>query len=412
MDSKIKGRFLKHFIASGLLGLCTMCVLPQAAFAYTTNFTLSVDKYYSPYMGSDWLISGLHAYQGIDDIVASSTECNVTSCMTMIRTGKSLFEFTLSSFFGVLQHELFGHGARAREFGLPDIGYHINIFSGATTYPLQAFNALNVNQRAALVAGGVEATSILSQELEKDMIYSGSIDARAAMMYLVASLDESIYVFGLDGNTFHPDNDAYSYIGNVNIWYNQQALTADKLKWAVAWNWLDPMMYMSAWSIFKYITFGSPSLDFLSLHIGDARFMPTTRTYLAPYGPEYNLLLNMYTPEDKYIGLNFRYGKTHGKNSAGIDLTVAPLTKNECFYAVNKLSVWRQPHLLQNGTASTNSNKYGFGEFLALYYRMGKGVFAKGELGYKVSGYIPGRQLARGMYWSVGFAFNVDIPRA
>lgn len=412
MDSKIIRTFIHRYIAVSFLGAATIFCAPQPVFANSTTFNLSVDKYYSPYMGSDWMISGLHAYQGIDDIVASSTECNVTSCMTLIRTGKSAFEFTLSSFFNVLQHEIFGHGARAREFNLPDIGYHINIFSGATTYPSGAFNALNVNQRAAVTAGGVEATSILSQELEKDMFCSGAIDSRAAMMYLVSSLDESIYVFGLDGNSFHPDNDSYSYIGNVNIWYNQQALTPDKLKWAVAWNWLDPMMYLSAWSVFKYITFGTPSLDFTTLHIGESRFMPTTRTYLTPYGPEYNLLLNLYTPKEKYFGINFRYGKTENKNSAGIDLTVAPVSKNECFYIVNKLSAWRQPHLLQNGTAATNSNKYGFGDFLGLYYRLAKNVFIKGELGYKVSGYIPGRQLSRGVYWGVGFTFNVNLPRA
>lgn len=389
---------------------CGLLTASSNLFAYTASFNLSIDKYSSPYMGSDWMISGLHAYQGIDDIVASGTAGNTTCCMTMIRGGKWFLEFSLSSFAAVLQHEVFGHGARAREFNLPDIGYHINLYSGATTYPLQDFNALDSNQRAALVAGGVEATSILSQQIEIDWIREGSIDSRAATMYLVSSLDESVYVFGLDGNTLHPDNDSYSYIGNVNAWFGSSALTPDKLKWAVAWNWLDPMIYLSSWTLFKYIWLGYTTYDFCTLHIGNARFMPTTRTYLAPYGPEYHLLLNLYTPSEKYIGVNLRYGRTDGKSAAGVDLVVKPVTTNECFFIENKLSAWRQPHLLQNDTAVTNTPKWGFGEFLSLYYRLADSVFLKGELGYKVSGYIPGRQLAEGVYWGAGITFNVHIP--
>lgn len=397
--------------------LCSLAILlgtSQAtnALANSMEFNLSVDKYYSPYMGSDWIISGLHAYQGIDDIVASSTEGNTTTCMTMIRSGKWFFEFTLSSFAAVVQHEVFGHGARAREFNVPDIGYHINLYSGATTYPTEYFNSLDPNQRAMITAGGVEATSILSQQIEIDWIKEGAIDSRAATMYLVNSLDESVYAFGLDGNALHPDNDSYSYIGNVNIWFDKEALTPNKLKWAVAWNWLDPMLYLSTWSLFKYLWMGQSNFEFSTLHIGDTRFMPTTRTYLTPYGPEYNLLLNLYTPEKKYYGINLRYARTDGKTAGGIDLNVNPVKTNECFYIVNKISAWRQPHLLQNDTATNNTSKYGFGEFLAIYYRLAHGIYAKGELGYKLSGYIPGRQLSKGVYWSVGFNFDVNTLKS
>lgn len=406
MDKKLIRTFSKLGI---LLSLGTP-LLPGTASAYTSTYNLSVDKYMSPYMGSDWIISGMHAYQGIDDIVASSTADNTTCCMTSIRGAKWFLEFTLSSFAAVLQHEVFGHGARAREFNVPDIGYHINVYSGATTYPSSFFNTLNVNARAAITAGGVEATSILSQQIEIDWIREGSIDSRAATMYLVNSLDESVYIFGLDGNALHPDNDSYSYIGNVNTWYNTTALTPDKLKWAVAWNWLDPMLYMSAWTVFKYIWLGYTAFDFCSLHMGDARFMPTTRTYLAPYGPEYHLLLNFFTPDEKYIGVNLRHGRTEGHTSSGIDININPINKNNCWYAANKLSFWKQPHLLQNGTAMTNTPKYGFGDFLSLYYRLADGVFLKGEIGYKLSGYIPGRQLSRGVYWGAGITFDINVP--
>ncbi len=397
-------QFYRKTIALALI------LISGQVWSYTQSFDLSIDKYSSPYMGSDWMISGLHAYRAIDDIVASSTACNTSTCMTLIRTGKWFFEFSLSSFATVLQHEIFGHGFRGREFDISDLSYHINIYSGATTYPLEQFLSLDSNARAAMVAGGVEATSILSQALEVDFLRDGAVDSRAASMYLVSSLDESVYAFGLGGNIFRPDNDADEYLAHVNAWFGHDALTSDKLKWSVAWNWLDPMLYVSAWTLFKYIWLGYTSYEFCTLHIGNMRFMPTTRTYLAPYGPEYHLLLNLFTPQDKYIGINLRYGRTDGKTAAGADLIVRPITNNDCFFVENRLSAWRQPHLLKNDVASTNTPKWGFGDYLSLYYKLTRNVFLKGEIGYKVSGYLPGRELSEGVYWGVGFRFNVDIP--
>lgn len=382
-----------------------LCI--KTVHADDTDFSLTIDKYYSPYMGANLMIAGLRGYQAIDDIVASGTVDNTSTCMTVIRGGKWLFEFTLSNFTMVLQHELFGHGARAREFNMNDIGYHINIFSGTTTYSQASFNALDNNQKAALSTGGVEATSLLAQQLEREWMFNDIVDNRAATMYLVNSLDEWVYAFGASGSAFHPDNDAIAYIDYVNAWYAKKTLTSSKLRLSMAWNWINPMLYISSYSLLKYIWQGHPSMQFSTLHIGNMRFMPTTHTLFAPWGPEYQLQTHLYTPEDKYIGLFLRYGKTGGKSSYGFDLITKPMAEYKCWHLVNKLSVWYQPHLLKNDIASTNTNKYGFGEFLSLYYKVTRNIYANGEIGYKVSGYMPGVQLARGVIWRVGFAFNI-----
>lgn len=380
-----------------------------AAPAYADDFMLTIDKYYSPYMGSNLMIAGMRGYQAIDDTVASSTECNTSVCMTLVRSGKALFEYGLFNFAMVLQHEIFGHGARAREFGMSDIGYHINLFSGSTTYSQSQYNALDANQKAALSSGGVEATSILSQLIERSWMQDDSIDSREAIMYLVNSLDQSVYAFSTSGDAFHPDNDAQSYIANVNAWQGYNKLTSHKLKVATLWDWLDPMIYLSGYELINYIWEGRPSLKFSTLHIGDSRFMPTTRTLYAPWGPEMQLQAHLYTPEEKYIGVFFRFGKTGSVKSYGVDLLVTPLAEYDCWYLTNQLSAWYQPHVLKNDTAATNTNKWGFAEFLGAYYKLNPGVYAYGELGYKVSGYLQGVQLARGAIWRVGFKFDLDI---
>lgn len=378
--------------------------------AYPTDFTLSVDKYYSPYMGSDLMIAGLRGYQSLDDSMASGTQCDTSNCMTMIRGGKWLFEFALSNFAMVLQHEIFGHGARLREYKVGDISYHFGILHGSTDFPYSSFLPLNNNQKAEYYAGGVEATSVLAKEIERGWMITGELDSREATMYLVNTLDSATYAFATNTSAFHPDDDALNYINYVNAWYaNNNALTTKKFKTAMIWNWVNPMIYISGFSIINYIWFGQTTCPYSTLHINDMRFMPTTRTLLAPYGPEYQLLVNLFTPDDQYIGVYFRYGHTSGKVSWGLDLAVAPMAQYDCWYIENTLSVWNQPHLLQPGTALTNTNKYGFGDFLNVYYRLNRNVYAKGEIGYKLSGYQIGRQLSKGLYLGVGLRIDIGI---
>ncbi len=387
--------------------LIVICVFSSSIQA-ADDVVLTIDKYYSPYMGANLMQAGLTGYSALDDIVASSTEGNRSNCMTAIRFGKWLFlDVGISNFATVLQHEIFGHGARAREFKMNDIGYHINLFSGATTYPQAEYNILDVNQKAALSTGGVEATSILAQEIERRWMISNVMDRRDATLFLINSLDQSVYAFSTSSDAFHPDNDANAYINNVNAWYGKQVLTSHKLKIKTLWNWLDPMLYMSACSIIQYIWEGQPNIQIPTLHIGKSRFLPTTRTLYAPWGPEFQLQAHLYNQQQQYVGVFLRYGKTNSKNSYGADLIVSPMAKYDCWYVANKLSVWHQPHLLKNDTAATNTSKYGFAEFISFYYRLNNGVYANGEIGYKVSGYLPGTPLASGVVWRVGFLFNL-----
>lgn len=396
-----------------LAQVCTSSVLLLAVTqpAIAEDFNLTIDKYYSPYMGANLMMAGMRGYQAIDDTVASSTEGNTSTCMTLIRGGKWLFEFTLSNFGMVLQHEIFGHGARAREFNLSDVGYRINIFSGTTTYPTEQYDALNVNQKAALNAGGVEATSILSQQIERSWMNDDSIDSRFATLFLVNSLDQSVYAFSTTSNAFHPDNDAEQYIANVNAWQGTNALTSHKLKATTLWDWLDPMIYISGYGLLKYIWEGQQTLNFSTLHVKGSRYMPTTRVLYAPWGPEFQLQNHFFTQSEKYIGVFLRYGKLGSVDSFGADLFIDPIAEYDCFSLRNHLSIWYQPHLLKNTTAATNSNKYGFAEFLGAYYKLNPSVYAYGELGYKVSGYLQGVQLSRGVIWRVGFKFDLNIVK-
>lgn len=363
-------------------------------------------------MGSNWMITGLRAYESLDDILASGSTGKTSNAMCLLRTAKFLFEYSLSNWGMVTQHEIFGHGARAREFHLSNISYDINIFHGTTYFSSQGYSSLNVIQKSALAAGGMEATSVLAGQMEQTWLNSDTIDRRDATFYLVNSLDQSMYIFGTSDSEFHADNDVQSYINLVNQWQGSQALTLDKLKTKILWDWFDPMIYLSLGSIYNYIASGEPLINFGTLHIKDMRYMPTTRTLLAPWGVEFQLQNHLHTPENKYYGLFLRAGRTGGVNSYGVDFQIMPMQSYPKWSVSNKLSVWYQPHIVKNTTAATNINKFGGADFIRATYNVNNAVKSYAELGWKTSGYLPGVQLAGGWIWRVGFKFSLDIPKA
>lgn len=393
---------------SAFIGGSLLYGAAHPAFA-ADDFTLSVDKYYSPYMGSNWLIAGLRGYEILDNILFSPNVGAPTNWMAVGRTAKWLVEFTLCNWAMVVQHEAFGHGFRGREFKLEPLNYKLNLFRGSTSFNQTNFNNLTSNQRAAYAAGGAEATSILAMELQNTWWASGNVDYRDATMFLVNALDQSTYVFSAVNKDFHPDVDLNSYISYVNQWQGPGVLTDNNLRFKIAWDWLNPMFYISAYSIFKYFWLGTPHISMDTWHIGAARFMPTTRTLLAPWGPEWQLQLHLFTEQARYTGIYLRGGRTGGKNSYGLDLINKPMANYNCWQIINKLSAWYQPHLNNTVNAALNTNKWGFADFISVVFNASNNVSFFGELGYKLSGYLPGTQLERGVIWRVGFNFELGL---
>lgn len=397
---------MQHGLAKTIL--ISSLLLSTSPSLHAEEFILSIDKYYSPYMGANWLISAERGYEALDDILLAGTVGDCSIPITLGRMAKWGFEFTLFSWGMVTQDEVFGHGARAREFHANDINYRVYPFHGQTRI---TSGYLQPNQRAAFEAGGMEATSILGQQYEREWMRYEQLDSRAATFYLVNMLDQSANIFGTSGGFLRADNSIDDYRTAVNAWHNSNALTNNSLKGDLVWDWVNPMFYFSAYSIARYMWVGEQLTDFGTLHIGDAAWMPTTRVLLAPYGPEFELLNNLFTPNEKFIGVNFRFGRTGGVNSYGADLFVDPLKSFDCWSFSNKLSIWYQPHLLKNDTAAQNSNKWGFADFINAKFSVSKSVAAFGEIGYKVSGFLPGTQLSSGVIWRLGFILGLDVKK-
>ena len=369
-------------------GDCQSCPIPREPVG------LLVDRYFSPYTGAEANILLMRGYELLDDAWLPSTEGDNSFGLICARFGKYLLEGILTNTQIVAQHEVFGHGFRAREFHIP-VSYRITPWGGYTAFSLAQYNKLTLNQKAALSSAGMEADGILANQLASRWLNTQNIDSREAHLYLGAALDQTLYVLGTrmekDSNPEHTSHDAVQYVNDVNLWFRNQALTTSKLRKKILIDFLNPFLYYSLFSVGDYIICGSQQWEFPMIRIGQYRYLPAFRMALAPYGPEYQFINFINTP-DYPIQFIARYGNTGGKQSSGLTLKVGQLYASELLYLDGRIDLWQQPQL-NKPRASLAKNKIGAAAFLTGRYKLSPLLEVMGQVGYKTSGYIPGEVL-------------------
>jgi hypothetical protein len=102
------------------------------------------------------------------------------------------FEVPFGLLLSTVQHEINGHGSRAREYDLrPSYGFGFD-FSAYTTIDRDPETN---EQMAYLAAGGTESDTVLARRILIDLCRPGGAPASAIPLMLVAKLDISLYSF-------------------------------------------------------------------------------------------------------------------------------------------------------------------------------------------------------------------------
>lgn len=363
------------------------------------SYTLLVDRYLSPVVGANALISLEQGYQALDDTFIPSSYGDKDFLMALGRLTKYALEGVLFSWMSVAQHEYFGHGFRAREFHLDNLHYSIRPYSGYTSFTVASYNRLSPTEKIALHAAGVEGTSILAKTLRSRWLETKFMDQREAHLYLKNALDQTTYVLNTRiwsrrsqrGVIYDDSHDIFGYIRNINLWHGHQVLTSHKLRKMVLIDFLDPYTFYSIFSIGKYIYDGCMGFEYPMIPICDYHYLPGFRLALAPYGPEYQFI-NYLRGSDNTIQVTLRHGHTGGKHSSGLTVDVYRLFTSELLNFDGSLYLWYQPrfHTL---TAQAAKGRLGGGFALTARYRILQCLELIGQLGYKTSGYIPGEVL-------------------
>jgi hypothetical protein len=185
------------------------------------------------------------------------------------------WEFPLAAALLLVQHEVNGHGGRAREFGLgPSYGFNYD-FSAATGISRPPHTN---EENALLAAGGTEADGILAHRLLLDALRPEGIDGAKVPMLLMTKVDLTNYVSGTDkpkaGNDFldqfDDGNDIAIYLVSrqaqrvgadpADVWERRYTVDFDdpllQENWDDArttalWNLLDPAVVSTVVAYFR-----------------------------------------------------------------------------------------------------------------------------------------------------------------
>ncbi len=402
-------RYLKTLL--GTLSFFTLFNLAPVVFANETSetstrtFALSFDRYYSPAVGSDLFLSLLHGVQTVEDHWVPKSQVDSSIHPLLSRLGLFALESLLWNTATTAQHEIFGHGSRAREFHM-SAHYRVNIGGGGRiAVPLSNYNALSYHEKAAFNAGGMEGNSRLAKHLRDQWLDNTSIDMREANLYLNASLDQTLYM----RNTFKKDktaaiasgHDVANYIETVNDWQGSTVLSHHKLKHRALLDLCDPYLFYSFYGVGLYLYDGTQSFEYPMLNLGQYQYLPALRVVPAPYGIEYQWMNFIKGPHyDIQAGL--RAGNHGSKSSKALDLELNRLFSSDLLFMDLKTSLWRQPKLF-TASAITSKNHMGAALSMVARYRLSQSVELCGQAGYKTTGYMPGEILKHSPILRVGF---------
>jgi len=345
----------------------------------------------------------------------------------------AVYEVPLAIFISTLQHEIFGHGSRAREYNLdPSYGFGLD-FSAYTTIDKDPGS----NEEMIYIStGGTEADMVLARRILIDLCQPGGSKASAIPLMFFAKTDLSIYIFSTatprdknprddDDNSFvdqfDSGNDIAIYLVSrqarrlggdpVDVWnrdytidFTEEELdeTYDQAQSVALWNVLDPMMWASMFFYVKdHILEGKVVARPPVLPVGDGfGFTVATRGAIGPQSVSRFLDFYFVTP----IGVINAYGRdlrsteetTMGFGGGFHRVTLGPFVS---------LSImgdhWENPDSVEEFYDGSSWNA---SAELEVFW--GSTIGTSLKVGSKSDGYLPGTPTDSGTYIGAGMSVS------
>jgi hypothetical protein len=331
------------------------------------------------------------------------------------------WEFPVGAAVMLLQHEVGGHGGRAREFGLsPSYAFNYD-FSAATgtKRPPQT------NERNALLgAGGVEADGVMAYRTLLDLLRPEGADGAKVPLAMMAKLDLTVYVVGTKNpdkgqkfvDQYRDGNDIAYYLVSrqaelrnsdpASIWNgtyepvldSQLGSIWDEARTTALWNLLDPLLVGSVVNYFReHVLGGDERVHAPVLHFRDGVGLTLgTRGALGPQEVSRFLDLHAATPRGVFTvyvrDLDSSFQRTYGGGAGVHGLKLS--RKLELGLAAD---VWDEPDTSEHQPGGSGWNATA--EVDAL---LGERWGLAAKVGAKSDGFFPGLPLDDGPYFGFG----------
>lgn len=331
-----------------------------------------------------------------------------------------LLDSPWSQFETVVVHEVFGHGARAREFGgspTYDIGWPAPYGSGGGKTRPGFARSITLHERNALFIAGIEGSQVVSTELVETIVLKRSMSYREGLRCIraLADLFENLQA-SQDGR--QPRSDTENYVYGLNRLYATSDNSAASVARIKRHSWVHLMNPFLAYAVFSIAHYGftsSPENSVPMLHLGsDARYLPWFRYRYTPYGPEYVSEHIVSTPNGLVHLSLFRDDQREITSWGASALVLRALDWRDSYLSVSG-TLWSQPPLvLEVQTIGLMDARRGGSCILKLVSRLtswaphGYRISSSVALGYKSNGFVEGEELSEGPILRLGLSLSPE----
>jgi len=391
---------------------CLLIILPrvvQAAVGNRNDKEFIFDRYGSPHSSSSILISSRALLNEAEDFVfrAKHAQYGIGGRIATI-----ILNNVLNFFLAVVNHEVHGHGFRARSLGIPVSHYSFKFLGlgGATHFQFHPRRPL-ADERLLMTIGGSEANNVMAQQLLFKIFQKLSLDSRTYSLFSDTYLDLPQYVLSTyfsETVRNMPGNDIVHYLKKVNTKHNTDGIDIDKLMKGSLVFLCNPILYISLWAQLDYLFTGKDTFTIPHLKLAHINYMPLIRMGLTPFGPTYYL--------ENYIGhgnktflvsISGGHSPYYTRGYGGIQLQTARLWtyKNYGLDVIGNL--WCQPKLqLKDQDQCEDQNYWGGLMGINAKFKLGKLVSLNASILYKDTGFVEGIVANSGLIFRGGFSLH------
>jgi hypothetical protein len=389
------------------------------------QYNLTYDYHYSSICGAENLLTLHKATVSFEDRYLKPKFNNEKKPVQkaigiFYRATKTIFLDDVIDHLTILtQHEIFGHGARYREYGRIDNSFHLSLVppygnghgfaqSGQLKDPDRKSSECEDLMKTI---GGNEANTVLSQHIIGNWLLRGSINYRESLLYLESANNLLAYIY-LTKYSKKPSNgnDIMAYMWNMQIAYNNgKVYTIDDLADQSLVGLINPFQFLSAFAFsYSYLLNGNDSLKLPMIKIRNIGYLPALHYGLSPFGTEY-YFDNYFVKNKKVLTAYYRLGDAKYFHFWGFGINTMDffqyrnLIINPCF------DIWKQP-AFELGGDKLVKHKAGYGcafsSMFNWYFSKQSKTGISMQLGYKTAGYLAGENLAGGIIFRAGLCFK------
>ncbi len=406
-----------------LIGLSLATASPVAASAQSVlpapPYVAVVDRPMTIAAGTTDLLSIQRTLSAIEDRVLPPTRFRETTApRRALGVGYRLAKFLAvdlpqDHFVMVVAHEVFGHGARLREFGAPAIGYAfdapIPYGGGGASTRFHPPAGLARADEVSIATAGIEAQNVLAAAIGGEALARGVLHHREAWLYVESRLAGLRYIRSVSPRS-REGHDVAAFLRAINDGCEPPAcrpLEPGTLKRQALFMLADPLLASAAYGVaVAYLVQGRARVraPMIPLPRG-ARYLPALDVQMTPHGTEW-WTVHYVLAAGRLTRIVTRVGDTRRGRTWAAGVTASEAMRRGRVSATVAAAFWRQPPL----DPSPSSPRLRTGGLAAVTVRAPLGRASLGgrplgvlvQVGWKSDGYVPGEPLRGGPILRIG----------